>query len=213
MNDVRLSIDEVRKQYDGIKKLYEQGLRGATASVEQVLNLFDTIEALQAENEQLQAQVARMREALIFTKEKIYEQLSNYVNDPKKFKYSAISIECVQKIVRALADASDYHNPADVAEIEKLQNAFNILFESERQKQQENKQLQAQVAQLRVALTIANNYMPDIDQFCVYSKCKGCGADIGYSRYKYCLKCARAIIDEVLSDTQPITTIPDAIRY
>ena len=50
---MRLSMDEVRKQHDGIKKLYEQGLRGATASVEQVLDLFDTIEALQAENERL----------------------------------------------------------------------------------------------------------------------------------------------------------------
>ena len=111
------------------------------------IDLIDTIEALRQENEQLQAQldewkyevkchmdevvardkeieklraqVARMRETLIFTKEKIYEQLSNYVNDPKKFKYSAISIECVQKIVRALADASDYHNPADVEALRK----------------------------------------------------------------------------------------------
>jgi len=63
----------------------------------------EEIKQLWQENEQLQAHVARMREALIFTKEKIYEQLSNYVNDPKKFKYSAISIECVQKIIRALA--------------------------------------------------------------------------------------------------------------
>ena len=52
---MRLSMDEVRKQHDGIKKLYEQGLRGATASVEQVLDLFDTIEALQQENERLNA--------------------------------------------------------------------------------------------------------------------------------------------------------------
>jgi len=110
---MRLSMDEVRKQHDGIKKLYEQGLRGATASVEQVLNLFDTIEALQAENEQLQAQVARMRDAL----------------------------------------------------------------------------------------TVANNYMPDIGQFCACGKCKTCGADINYAGYGYCLKCARNIIDAALSDT------------
>lgn len=89
--------------------------------------LFESERQKQQENEQLRAQVARMREALIFTKEKIYEQLSNYVNDPKKFKYSAISIECVQKIVRALADASDYHNPADVAEIEKLRNVIEEI--------------------------------------------------------------------------------------
>jgi len=56
-------MDEVRKQHDGIKKLYEQGLRGATASVEQVLDLFDTIKALQQENEQLRARVARMMES------------------------------------------------------------------------------------------------------------------------------------------------------
>ena len=61
---MRLSMDEVRKQHNGVKKLYEQGLRGATASVEQVLDLFDTIEALQQENEQLQAQVARVKKVL-----------------------------------------------------------------------------------------------------------------------------------------------------
>jgi len=86
--------------------------------------LFKDFCKLQKENEQLQAQVARMREALIFTKEKIYEQLSNYVNDPKKFKYSAISIECVQKIVRALADASDYHSPADAEALRKAREAL-----------------------------------------------------------------------------------------
>lgn len=55
---MRLSVDEARKQHDGIKKLYEQGLRGATASVEQVLDLFDTIEALQQEIEKLKATLA-----------------------------------------------------------------------------------------------------------------------------------------------------------
>ena len=51
-------MDEVRKQHDGIKKLYEQGLRGATASVEQVLDLFDTIEAQRQEIEKLKAILA-----------------------------------------------------------------------------------------------------------------------------------------------------------
>ena len=61
---MRLSMDEVRKQHDSIKKLYEQGLRGATASVEQVLDLFDTIEALQQENERLRAEVQKLAKAL-----------------------------------------------------------------------------------------------------------------------------------------------------
>ena len=110
---MRLSMEEVQKQHESTKKLYEQGLTVAPVDVKRVLDLYDTIEALQ----------------------------------------------------------------------------------------QENEQLRAQVAQVRVALTIANNYMPDIGQVCVYGKCKGCGTNIGYSRYKYCLKCARAIIDEVLSGT------------
>jgi phage shock protein A len=71
-------MDEARKQHDGIKKLYEQGLRGATASVEQVLDLFDTIEALQQENEQLQAQVARVREALRKAREAIQRAKENF---------------------------------------------------------------------------------------------------------------------------------------
>ena len=85
--------------------------------------------------------------------------------------------------------------------IRELQNAFNILFESERQKQQENEQLRAQVARLREALTIANNYMPDVGQFCACGKCKTCGTDINYAGYGHCLKCARNIIDAALSDT------------
>ena len=67
--------------------------------------------------------------------------------------------------------------------------------------QAENEQLRAQVARMREALTIANNYMPDVGQFCACGKCKTCGADINYAGYKYCLKCARNIIDAALSDT------------
>ena len=66
---MRLSMEEVRKQHDGIKKLYEQGLRGATANVEQVLDLFDTIEALQNENRQ-------MREVLIRAMVALYDYTS-----------------------------------------------------------------------------------------------------------------------------------------
>ena len=75
------------------------------------------------------------------------------------------------------------------------------LFDTIEALQRENEQLQAQVARVREALTIANNYMPDIGHFCTCGKCKRCGADINYAGYKYCLKCARNIIDAALSDT------------
>jgi cell division septum initiation protein DivIVA len=67
--------------------------------------------------------------------------------------------------------------------------------------QQENEQLQAQVAQYREALIIANHRMPDVGQFCACGKCKTCGADINYVGYEHCVKCARVIIDEALSGT------------
>ena len=61
--------------------------------------------------------------------------------------------------------------------------------------------LRAQVAQYREALIIANHRMPDVGQFCACGKCKTCGADINYVGYEHCVKCARVIIDEALSDT------------
>jgi hypothetical protein len=67
--------------------------------------------------------------------------------------------------------------------------------------QQENEQLQAQVARMREALIIANHRMPDVGQFCACGKCKTCGADINYAGYEHCVKCARGIIDTALSDT------------
>ncbi len=67
--------------------------------------------------------------------------------------------------------------------------------------QQENEQLQAQVARMREALIIANHRMPDVGQFCACGKCKTCGADINYVGYEHCVKCARVFIDEALSDT------------
>ena len=75
------------------------------------------------------------------------------------------------------------------------------LFDTIEALQQEVEQLQAQVARVREALTIANNYMPDIGHFCTCGKCKRCGADINYAGYKYCLKCAKNIINTALSDT------------
>ena len=67
--------------------------------------------------------------------------------------------------------------------------------------QQENEQLQAQAARMREALIIANRRMSDVGQFCACGKCKTCGADINYVGYEHCVKCARVIIDEALSDT------------
>jgi len=89
-------MDEVRKQHNGIKKLYEQGLRGATASVEQVLNLFDTIEALQAENEQLQAQVARMREALRKARKALHKGISELKVHCKYFDQTPEEDACIE---------------------------------------------------------------------------------------------------------------------
>ncbi len=84
---------------------------------------------------------------------------------------------------------------------DELDAGHSRLFKDFCKLQQENEQLQAQVARMREALTVANNYMPDVGQFCACGKCKTCGADINYVGYVYCVKCARVIIDEALSDT------------
>lgn len=83
---------------------------------------------------------------------------------------------------------------------DELDAGHSRLFKDFCKLRQENEQLQAQVARMREALTIANNYMPDIGQFCACGKCKTCGADINYAGYEHCVKCARVIIDEALSD-------------
>jgi FtsZ-binding cell division protein ZapB len=84
---------------------------------------------------------------------------------------------------------------------DELDAGHSRLFKDFCKLQAENEQLQAQVARMREALTIANNYMPDVGQFCACGKCKTCGADINYAGYEHCVKCARAIIDAALSDT------------
>ena len=58
---MRLSMDEVRKQHESTKKLYEQGLTVAPVDVKQVIDLYDTIEALQQENEQLRAKLSEWK--------------------------------------------------------------------------------------------------------------------------------------------------------
>ena len=66
---MRLSMEEVQKQHESTKKLYEQGLTVAPVDVKRVLDLYDTIEALRAENEQLQkernAAIADMRHLVL----------------------------------------------------------------------------------------------------------------------------------------------------
>ena len=125
---MRLSMDEVRKQHDGIKKLYEQGLRGATASVEQVLDLFDTIESLQLENEQLRAKLGDWKYEVqchmdeVTARDKENEQLRAQVARMKEAlelcswygsEGLCIDEKLARKIMKALRPDSgtDYHNP------------------------------------------------------------------------------------------------------
>ena len=56
--------------------------------------------------------------------------------------------------------------------VAELQNAFNILFESERQKQQENEQLQAQAARVREALRKAGETISAWDSWFECDRCK-----------------------------------------
>ena len=151
---MKLSIDQVRKfKKDFIELNGERETKGST-----IMSLVETIEALQAENEQLKADCDRYKERL---------QISPYGDD----------------------------------KIDELEEALeNCKFQYEQLKQ-ENEQLQAQVGRMRDALIIANHRMPDVGQFCACGKCKTCGADINYVGYEHCVKCARVIIDEALSDT------------
>jgi hypothetical protein len=82
-----------------------------------------------------------------------------------------------------------------------LDAGHSRLFKDFCKLQQKIAQLQAQVTQMRKALTVANNYMPDVGHFCTCGKCKKCGTNINYADYGYCLKCARNIIDAALSNT------------
>jgi len=82
-----------------------------------------------------------------------------------------------------------------------LDAGHSRLFKDFCKLQQEITQLRAQVTQMKEALTIANNYMPDVGHFCTCGQCKKCGANINYAGYGYCLKCARDVIDAALSAT------------
>lgn len=114
---MRLSMEEVQKQHESTKKLYEQGLAVEPVDVKRVLDLYDTIEALQQENEQLRAQVAAMREALeeaTETIENIYER-----DTPQTEKYRDI----------LNVGTTDYHNPADVEALRKAREALDYWRE------------------------------------------------------------------------------------
>ena len=124
---MRLSMDEARRQHDGVKKLYEQGLRGATASVEQVLDLFDTIEALRQENEQLQAQVARVREALECVESDFIDGVGIVACafcGKESAKERGHQEFCVVGKALISIDTTDYHNPADVEALRKAREAL-----------------------------------------------------------------------------------------
>ena len=120
---MRLTPEQVAEEKKYLSELKERvwfGEHGLT-SVEQ--DLFDTIEALQAENEQLQARLAQYRDALIIA--------NNYMPDIGHFctcgqckkcgtniNYAdyGYCLKCARNIIdAALSDTpADYHNPADV---------------------------------------------------------------------------------------------------
>jgi hypothetical protein len=129
LNNVRLSMEEVQKQYKSTKKLYEQGLTVAPVDVKRVLDLYDTIEALQQENEQLRAQVAKLQEVLRgiekeyvndFTDEELDEELCSRDN--------AILNYWVRPVLNY--GTVDYHNPADVEALWKTREAIQRAKEN-----------------------------------------------------------------------------------
>jgi predicted nuclease with TOPRIM domain len=108
--------------------------------------------------------------------------------------------ECGLELIE-MVEALQQENNGWRERYDELDAGHSRLFKDFCKLQQENEQLQAQVAQYREALIIANHRMPDVGQFCACGKCKTCGADINYVGYEHCVKCARVIIDEALSDT------------
>lgn len=94
-------------------------------SIEEAQNLFDTIEALQQENEQLRAQVARMRDVLDeLTSELDYAHLlENGIEwDKHKSKTFDGALELLKNI------PADYHNPADVEALRKAREAIKAAW-------------------------------------------------------------------------------------
>jgi hypothetical protein len=133
---MRLSMEEVQKQHESTKKLYEQGLTVAPVDVKRVLDLYDTIEALQQENEQLQAQAAQMREACILGYS--YLSLIFHRADIKNWnEVGMCSVKDIKHVLNELESAykggntpADYHNPADVEALRKAREAIQRAKEN-----------------------------------------------------------------------------------
>lgn len=83
-------------------------------AVEKLRNIFDTIEALQQENEQLKAQAAVMREALKSIYYGPYQMHKGYV-------------EILEEALATDA-GKDYHNPADIEALKKAKYAIECLI-------------------------------------------------------------------------------------
>jgi seryl-tRNA synthetase len=116
LNEVKEYWKKFRGECD---ELLERDIGGVIAEqiqmTDRILEMLDTIEALQQENERLQVQNGAMREALeeaTETIENIYEK-----DTPQTEKYRDI----------LNVGTTEYHNPADVAEIEKLQAQLESL--------------------------------------------------------------------------------------
>lgn len=84
--------------------------------------LLEHIEALQQENEQLQAQTARMREAL----ETILREFDKFGNRRDGLR----AWQALDMAKAALSDTpAEYHNPADVAALKKAREALETVTE------------------------------------------------------------------------------------
>jgi len=90
----------------------------ASVSIEAAMNLVDTIEALQQENEQLQAQVAELRDNLKWLKSISFSHEDDLERWPSQ--------ETRESIEYALSESAgmDYHNPADVETLRKVREAL-----------------------------------------------------------------------------------------
>lgn len=86
------------------------------------IDLIDTIEALQQENEQLRAHVARMR-GMLFELNEIAKDYAPWGN-----RYNGKGIGDIIQSADKLLDANTvqaYHNPADVEALRKAREAIN----------------------------------------------------------------------------------------